>query len=133
MNDNDIADINDIQRLVDTFYDTVRKDELLGSVFNTAIGNNWSHHLPIMYDFWNMVIFAQPGYAGQPVKKHVELDKRIPINKEHFDRWLEIWHETVDCLFAGEHADIAKNKAALMANLIHMKVEMGRNGFETLN
>jgi hemoglobin len=61
------------------------------------------------------------------------MDKRMTLNKEHFDRWLVLWNETVDEVFAGEIADMAKNKAALMANLINMKVEMSRSGFDTLN
>lgn len=130
---NDITNRTDIEQLINTFYDRVRKDEVIGYIFNTAIGNDWSHHLPIMYQFWDMVLFSAPGYAGSPVRKHTDLDKRMPIEKRHFDRWLELWNETIDSLFAGEIADMAKNKASLMANLIHMKVEMSREGFETLN
>ena len=130
---NDITTKEDIQNLVDSFYAVARQDDLLGPIFNTIIGDDWSHHLPTMYSFWSMVIFAEPGYAGHPVKKHVDADKRMPMNKEHFDRWLELWTATVYRLFAGEHAEIAKKKAALMANMIHIKVEMGRKGFETLN
>ena len=130
---NDITTKEDIQNLVDSFYAAARQDDLLGPIFNTIIGDDWSHHLPTMYSFWSMVIFAEAGYSGNPVKKHVDADKRMPMNKEHFDRWLELWTATVDHLFAGEHAEIAKNKAALMANMIHIKVEMGRKGFETLN
>lgn len=129
----DIINRADIETLIDAFYDKVRKDNNIGPIFNAAIGNDWSHHLPIMYKFWDMVLFSAPGYAGSPVRKHTDLDKRIPLEKVHFDRWLELWNTTVDELFFGEIADMAKNKASLMANLIHMKVEMTRDGFETLN
>jgi len=129
----DLANRQDIELLINTFYDSVKKDELIGHIFNKAIGNDWSHHLPVMYNFWDMVLFTTPGYAGSPVKAHVDLHKTMPLHKEHFDRWLVLWNETVDLLFSGEYADMAKNKAALMANLIHMKVEMSNNGFETLN
>ncbi len=129
----DIENRQDIELLVNTFYDRVRKDELIGHIFNDTIGDDWSHHMPIMYDFWGMVLFNTPGYVGNAVRKHVALDRSKPLSKEHFDHWLQLWNETVDALFAGEIADLAKNKAMLMANMIHMKVEMGRNGFETLN
>jgi hemoglobin len=129
----DIENALDIQLLVNTFYDRVKVDEKIGYIFTKIIGEDWSHHLPIMYNFWNMVLFSAPGYAGSPVKKHVDLDKKTPLNKEHFDHWLVLWTDTIDSLFAGEIADMAKNKAALMANLINMKVEMGRLGFETIN
>jgi len=130
---NDIANKQDIMYLVDSFYDKVRKDAMLGDIFNKAIGDDWNHHLPVMYQFWDMVLFSAAGYAGSPVRKHTDLDKKMPINRPHFDRWLELWNETVDALYAGEMANMAKNKASLMANLIHMKIEMTRDGFETLN
>lgn len=129
----DIENRADIETLINSFYTTARKDDLLGPIFNTIIGEDWSHHLPRMYDFWNMVIFAAPGYSGNPIRKHVDTDRRMPMNKEHFDRWLELWTATVNNLFEGEYADIAKNKAGLMAQMIHIKVEMARKGFETLN
>jgi len=125
---NDITNKADIEVLINFFYDKVKKDEKIGFIFNKIIGSDWSHHLPLMYDFWNMVLFSQPGYAGNPTRKHVEIDKKIPLQKEHFDRWLELWNETVDNLFIGEIANEAKNRASLMANLISIKVEMGRDG-----
>lgn len=129
----DIENIEDIQLLVNTFYEKVKVDKVIGYIFIKTIGDDWSHHLPIMYNFWNMVLFNTSGYMGNPVKKHVDLDKKTTLNKEHFDHWLVLWKETVDRLFAGEIAEIAKNKASIMANLMNMKIEMSRLGFETLN
>ena len=124
----DLENKADIEVLINSFYDKVRADDMIGFIFDEIIGNDWSHHLPVMYDFWNMVLFSKAGYAGNPTRKHVELDKKIQLKKEHFDRWLVLWNETVDGLYAGEHADLAKNRASLMANLISMKVEMSRDG-----
>lgn len=129
----DITSKQDIDVLVAAFYDKARKDEMLGHIFNNIIGDDWSDHLIRITAFWDMVIFAAPGYAGSPVKAHIDADKKEAMNKEHFDRWLELWAATVDELFAGAYAEIAKNKAMLMANMIHIKVEMSRNGFNTLN
>ncbi len=125
---NDIENKADIETLINSFYDKVKLDDDIGFIFNDIIGADWSHHLPVMYQFWDMVLFSKPGYAGNPTRKHVEIDKKIHLEKAHFDRWLQLWNETVDSLYAGEIADMAKNKAMLMANLINMKVEMGRDG-----
>ena len=124
----DIENKADIELLIDSFYDRVKKDEKIGFIFNEIIGGDWSHHLPVMYHFWDMVLFAKPGYEGSPVKKHLEIDNKIKLEKEHFDRWLELWNGMVDELFTGEIADMAKNKAALMDNLINLKVDMNRTG-----
>jgi hemoglobin len=124
----DIENRADIELLINSFYDKVRVDGKIGFIFNEIIGDNWSHHLPVMYQFWDMVLFSAPGYAGNPTRKHVEIDKKITLNKEHFDRWLELWNETVDKLYAGENAAQAKNRAMLMTNLIHIKIEASRDG-----
>lgn len=124
----DITNRQDIERLVNSFYEDVRKDGLIGHIFNTIIGSDWSHHLPIMYRFWESVLLSKPGYEGNPVKKHIDLDKQISLQKEHFERWLTLWTKTVDSLFSGEIADLAKNRASLMANLINIKVDIARGG-----
>ena len=124
----DIENIKDIELLVDSFYEKVRRDGTIGHIFNDIIGEDWSHHMPIMYAFWNSVLFNAGGYTGNVVKKHLGIDKKITLQKAHYDRWLEMWNEMVDSLFVGEIADIAKNKAFLMMNMISMKVDMARLG-----
>jgi hemoglobin len=124
----DIKSAEDIKILVDSFYDKVKQDEVIGFIFNEIIGSDWSHHLPIMYRFWNTVLLNVQGYLGNPIAKHIELDKRIPLQEEHYNRWLQLWEETVDTLFAGEIADNAKEKARLMLQLIATKVNLARDG-----
>ena len=77
----DITSRADIILLVDSFYDKVRADALLGPVFMNAIGTDWSHHLPIMYNFWETLLLGEMSYQGNPFKKHIPL----PIQAEHFD------------------------------------------------
>ena len=59
--------------------------------------------------------------------KHVEIDKKSPLQQQHYDRWLLLWTATVDELFAGEVANEAKKKATTMLQLISMKVTMARD------
>lgn len=125
---NDIQAREDIELLVNTFYDRVKQDETIGFIFHQVIGEDWSHHLPIMYAFWETVIFQKAGYTGNPVKKHIDIDQQIPLKEEHYARWVALWTETVDDLFAGANADEIKNRAALMMNLISIKVQMARQG-----
>jgi hemoglobin len=122
----DITIENDIQRLVNTFYERVRKDDTIGQIFNTIIGDDWSRHLPIMYQFWTTILLNQPGYRGNVINKHIELDKKMPLRKEHYDRWYSLWENTVNDLFSGPVADEAKNRASLMLHLINMKVDWSR-------
>lgn len=125
---NDINTSDDIKLLVDSFYDKVRKDNVIGHIFNTIIGNDWSVHLPIMYQFWGSGLLHTPGYSGNPVKKHIELDKKIPLEKVHYNQWLVLWNETIDSLFSGTVAEEAKKRAGLMMDLIDMKISWSRTG-----
>lgn len=123
----DIETSKDIEVLVNTFYEDVKKDEVIGHIFHNIIGEDWSHHLPVMYRFWDMVLLGKQGYSGNPVRKHVDVDRRVTLNDEHYTRWLQLWSATVDGLFAGERAEEAKKRAVLMMQLISMKVQAARD------
>ncbi|HEY1032018.1 MAG TPA: group III truncated hemoglobin [Flavipsychrobacter sp.] len=124
----DIRSREDIEVLVNNFYNKVRKDDVIGYIFQQIIGDDWSHHLPIMYSFWETVLLNNAGYSGNPIKKHIEIDKKVPLQQEHYERWLQLWHETLDNLFAGEVTETAKIRAAAMMQLIDMKVQWAREG-----
>ena len=78
-----------IDRLVHALYDRVRKDELLGPVFDQRIAD-WDLHLERMCAFWSSVALMSGRYHGQPTAKHLPL----PVDSRHFDRWLQLFRET---------------------------------------
>lgn len=115
----DIKDIQSIRIFVDEFYRLVRKDALLGPVFENAIKDNWTLHLEKMYTFWNAALFGVAGFRGNPVAKHAPL----LIEQQHFDRWLELFNETIDRYFTGCIATDAKNRAILMARMFLSRLQ----------
>ena len=119
----DITTLEDIKLLVDTFYSKVQKDEFIGSIFNEKIGNRWSEHLEKMYRFWKTILLEVHSYSGSPFPPH----KQLPVAKEHFDRWMEIFTKTTDSLFAGPLAEEAKIRAKNMAEMFHYKIDYFRN------
>jgi hemoglobin len=121
----DITDIADIQLLVNSFYERVREDELIGHVFNTVIEDRWPEHLEKMYRFWQTVLLGVHTYNGSPFGPHAQL----PVGQIHFERWMLIFTLTVDELFEGEKAEEAKWRAAKMAEMFRFKIEFyqGRN------
>ena len=102
----DITTTEDVKLLVDTFYASVNADDLLSPVFNDVVKVDWPHHLPAMYSFWNTLLFGKMDYKGQPFPKHLAL----PIEVRHFERWLYLFTNTVNTLFAGEKAEEAKQE-----------------------
>ncbi len=108
----DISTPADIRTLIDTFYDKVQADEVLGYIFTEIAQVDWAHHLPIMYAFWEFLLLDTPdAYRGNPIQKHLDLHQKFRLKAEHFDRWLDIFRASVDELFEGSKADEAKFRA----------------------
>lgn len=100
----------DVELLVRRFYQAVIPDLLLGPIFQ-RMGVDWSVHIPKLVDFWAGRLLGMPGYDGNPVGAHQPVLDRCPFGRAELDRWLELWDETVDELFIGELADVAKQRA----------------------
>lgn len=113
----DIQHRGDIERLIDTFYDKVKADPVIGYIFNDIARVDWPKHLPIMYDFWEFLLLNGKNYHGNPIEKHFSLHAQHPLTAAHFDRWLELFQATVDELFSGAVADDAKSRAAAIAGV----------------
>ena len=120
----DISNKADIKIFVDAFYLEVRKDQLIGPVFAAVIVNdNWTPHLERMYNFWNTVLFGAREYQGNPFSKH----RPLPIEKRHFDRWLELLNNTLDQHFSGAKVEEIKTRAEKMGLLFQSKLDYLRN------
>lgn len=114
----DIENEQDVRQLVDEFYGAIRDDSLLNPIFTDVAQVDWEHHLPRMYAFWNGLILGIPGYSGAPFIPHT----RLPVGREHFVRWLDLFRATVDRLFAGIHAQRAKDAAGSIAHTFAMRL-----------
>jgi len=110
----DIVNEEDVTTMVHTFYAKVRADELLGPIFEPIIKDNWAPHLLRMVDFWSTILLYTRKYKDDPMPKHMKL----PVEQRHFDRWLQLFNETLDALFAGEVTENAKLRAASIARIM---------------
>jgi len=106
-----------IEDVVRGFYDTIRRDDLLGPIFNQKI-KDWEAHLQIMMRFWSAVMLHSRSYEGRPMPKHVML----PIDAHHFDHWLELFGKTVDRLCSQDVADLFRARATTIARSLEMGV-----------
>jgi hemoglobin len=119
----DISNLEDIKLMVNTFYDNVGKDDLLGPIFNDKLQDRWSEHLEKMYGFWQTILFDVRAYSGSPFPPH----KQLPVDKTHFDRWIQIFNTTIDTQFSGTITEEAKMRATNMAYMFNHKIEYFRN------
>jgi hemoglobin len=111
-----------IQLLIDSFYSKVRNDDQIGWLFNDVAKVDWEHHLPRMYDFWEDIVFQTGGFTGNPMTVHLQLNQQAPLLKEHFERWLKLFTETVDELYEGSNAELVKQRAHSIATIIQVKI-----------
>lgn len=112
----DIQTKEDIEKLIETFYGKVFKDELLAPFFE---GMDFEAHKPQMVHFWSFVLISVPGYKTNVTEKHLHM----PLKPEHFDRWIHYFKETVDQLFEGETAELAKQRAEMVGWTISEKLK----------
>ena len=122
MNKVDIQGREELSRLIVKFYARVRKDDLLGPIFNSII-QDWDHHMGHITDFWERNLFGTVQFFGNPGRKHMEVDEKQnnTIDKRHFETWLRIFHATVDEMHEGEKAEEIKHKATnIGANFLRM-------------
>ena len=122
----DIETREDIELIVNSFYEKAFEDETIGYLFKDVARLDLTTHIPIITDFWEMMLLGtvnfQSKYGRSPMMKHIELNAKEPLVSEHFRRWLKLFYQTVDNLFAGETADLAKYRAAAIANSMFMRV-----------
>ncbi len=120
----DIQGRADIETVVKSFYDKVLKDETIGYIFTDVIKVNWEKHLPIMYGFWENVIFYSGTYNGDPMNIHAHLHRMFPLSTAHFNQWTKLFNETIDELFEGENAERAKQRALSIATVMQIKLSV---------
>ena len=113
-----IEDRSDVRLLVETFYSSIREDDMLGPIFNHHIADDkWPAHLDKLTDFWESNLFGVSKFRGSPTQKHTAVDQHMKhtMSQEHFGRWIQLWLATIDELFEGERATRAKLLARKMA------------------
>ncbi|MDN3656503.1 group III truncated hemoglobin [Ferruginibacter paludis] len=126
----DIAGRPDIELLVNTFYEKIAADQQLGYIFNDVAKVNWQRHLPVMYDFWENIILFTGSYQGNPMNLHQHLHHIAPLDASHFEQWNKLFIATVNELFKGKNAELAKQKALSISTIIKEKISFSRRDNE---
>lgn len=119
----DIKNREDIAKLITAFYDKLLEDKLLAPIFTEVAQIKLSEHLPILYDFWESVLFQVGKYKRNAMEFHLDLHQMHRLEEKHFKRWLALFNETVDAFFEGDTANQAKTRALSIATVIKMKID----------
>lgn len=111
----DIATPADLDRFVAAFYGKLLRDPIVGFFFTDIARIDLAEHLPKISAFWQQQLLGLPVYRGQTFAVHAALQRRVTLKGGHFHRWLFLFDETIDELFAGPVAEAAKQRARSIA------------------
>ena len=113
-----------IHAVVHGFYADVRRDPLIGPIFNAAIApGEWPAHLDKLCDFWSGMLLRTDRYGGRPLPPHL----RIPgLDEAHFRRWLTLFRDTVQRLCPDDVAALFMDRALRIAHSFRLAVAFSR-------
>ena len=112
-----------LHNLVHAFYGEVRRDPMLGPIFEERIAD-WGPHLDRMVAFWSSVALMTGRYHGSPMLAHTPL----PIGPEHFERWLELFRATARATCTPAGAQHVIERAERIARSLLMAVDDAKAG-----
>ena len=119
----DIQNRDDLSRLVHEFYKKVVADPVIGPFFTRVVAFSWEEHIPVMISFWDSLLFGTASYKGNPMVKHIELNRAEKMEHVHFEQWLSLWEETIREHFSGPRADEVANRARSIASIMELKIK----------
>ena len=120
---NDIETRADCERLVRTFYGRALRDPIIGFIFVDVAKLDLEAHVPRITSFWETILLGARSYGGGAFRPHAEIHFQVPLRRAHFEQWLNLWTSTVDELFAGERAELAKAHAERVAAAFHQRLQ----------
>ncbi|MFD4631965.1 group III truncated hemoglobin [Streptomyces sp. NPDC058284] len=111
----DIVSRADLDVLLRRFYAAAFVDPLIGPFFTEIAGTDLDAHLPHITDFWERALFRTAEYRRDAFAPHAALHAARSLTAEHFGRWVQLWHASVDGLHRGSNADRAKAQGERIA------------------
>lgn len=123
----DIETRADCERLVRAFYGRALTDPVIGWLFTDVAKLDLEAHVPRLTNFWETILLGAQTYGGGAFRPHLELNFKVQLKHGHFERWLYLWHTTVDELFAGPHAELAKAHAQRVAQAFETRLRSFEN------
>jgi hemoglobin len=119
----DIETRADCERLVRAFYSRALEDPVIGFLFTDVARLDLEAHVPVIASFWETILLGARSYGGGAFRPHAALHAKAPLREGHFARWLALWRTTVDELFAGDRAELAKAHAERVARAFLLRLQ----------
>ena len=118
----DIETRDELEKFLWAFYERAFADELIGRFFTEVVPLDLDTHVPVIANFWESVAFDRPSYRKNVMEVHQHIHQLSSIRKEHLDRWVKLFTETLAESFDGPRAELMKQKARSIATLMDIKL-----------
>lgn len=100
--------VDDLPRLIGQFQQRLLADPLMGPFF---AGLDLRTHVPHIARFWAMALFGAPGYQGNVMTIHVQLNTRLSRGDAPFERRLAHFGAALEAAHSGSKVEGANQRA----------------------
>jgi hemoglobin len=118
----DITNRDDIDLLMKVFYEKLLADKSISYIFTDVAKIDIHEHLPVIGNFWESILLNKNVYHNNAMRVHTDLNSKSPLLKEHFDTWLKHFMQSVDELFEGNIALLARQRARSVATMMQITI-----------
>lgn len=122
----DIETREELEDFLWAFYKKAFADELIGRFFTEVVPLDLDTHIPVIANFWESVAFNKPSYRKNVMEVHQHIHDLSKIQKEHLDRWVKIFTQTLEERFEGSRSELMKQRARSIATLMDIKLNHGQ-------
>lgn len=126
----DIENRDDLEALMVAFYSKALVDEKIGHFFTRVVPIQLDTHIPLIAGFWETVVFEKGSYQGNVMQVHERIHRLSAFDDTHFERWIQLFKETVDDMYAGNVAEKLKQRAVSIATVMKIKTIHGGIGLK---
>jgi hemoglobin len=119
----DIETRADCEQVVRAFYGRMLTDPIMGWIFTDVAKLDLATHVPRITAFWETILLGAQSYSGGAFHPHALLNERVKLQAGYFERWLWLWGMTVDELFEGPRAALAKSHARRVATAFYGRLQ----------
>jgi len=118
----DVEKREDLVSVLQAFYRQATQDPMIGHFFTEVIKLDIQAHIPVIANFWEAILFGSRSYSKNVMEVHQHIHQLSSIKKEHLDRWVHLFTQTVDAHFEGAKATLMKQRATSIATLMDIKL-----------
>ncbi len=111
-----------VRLVVETFYTKVRRDPVLGPIFEEAV-SDWPDHFDRLSAFWSSLTLMTGRYKGDPFEVHLKLPALGP---DHFRIWLGLFDQTLAELCTPAQAEVFRVRAERVAESLNLGLAIRR-------